>query len=430
MNAVEKIEEFSRFGSKLGLQRMTELMNRLGNPQDGLKYIHVAGTNGKGSVCRYIYEALRANDYKVGIYTSPFLEVFNERIEFDGQYITDEELSGITETVLSHVKDMIADGFESPTEFEVVTAIAFVYFAEKHADYVVLEVGLGGRGDSTNIIKAPLISIITSISFDHMDRLGNTLAAIAGEKAGIIKPGCPVVSNVKDHEAAAVIARKAYELGCVLYDATKNKYGNTFRDLEGSKFTTMLQGTDYSDVEISMLGEHQIENCMTALTALEVMRRARLIKVERSKLYAGLLRAKQIGRFEIMQREPYVILDGAHNEDGTRALREAMEKYFPGKKILLACGMLRDKDTHAIVNNFAAFATEFVLTQPENARALSVEELGELIRDHGRDYRFAGTPAEVTAFVKEHMNEYDVVIFAGSLYLIGEIRGIVKKWEK
>ena len=429
MNAVEKIEEFNRFGSKLGLERMTELMDRLGNPQDGLRYIHVAGTNGKGSVCRYIYEALRANDYKVGLYTSPFLEVFNERIEFDGGYITDEELAEITETVLSHVKAMTDAGFESPTEFEVVTAIAFVYFAKKKADFVVLEVGLGGRGDSTNIIKEPLVSIITSISYDHMDRLGDTLAKIAGEKAGIIKPGCPVVSNVKDHEAAAVIARRAYELGCVLYDATKNKYGNTFRDLEGSKFTTMLYGTDYSDVEISMLGEHQIENCMTALTALEILRRARIIKVERTKLYAGLNRAKQIGRLEIMQREPYIILDGAHNEDGTRALKDAAAKYFPGGRILVACGMLRDKDTRAIVSNLAAFATDFVITQPNNPRALEAAELAKLIEGIGGTCSFSGSPTEICDYVREHMNEYDAVIFAGSLYLIGEIRGVIKQWH-
>ncbi len=430
MNAVEKIEEFNRFGSKLGLERMTELMNRLGNPQDGLKYIHVAGTNGKGSVCRYIYEALRANDYRVGIYTSPFLEVFNERIEFDGEYITDEELSRLTETVLSHVKDMTDEGFESPTEFEVVTAIAFVFFAEKHADYVVLEVGLGGRGDSTNIIKDPLVSIITSISFDHTDRLGNTLAEIAAEKAGIIKPGCPVVSNVKDHEAAAVIARKAYETGSVLYDATKNKYGNTFRDLEGSKFTTMLQGTDYSDVEISMLGEHQIENCMTALAALEVMRRARQIKVERSRLYAGLARAKQIGRLEVMEKEPYVILDGAHNEDGVRALSEAVGRYFPGKRILVGCGMLKDKDTHAIVEKLSEFATDFIITEPKNPRALSVGSLEELLKAAGRRCLLKGTTEEICEFARAHKNEYDAVIFAGSLYLIGEVRGIVKKWQK
>jgi len=171
MDAIQKIRNFERFGSILGLERMEKLMERLGNPQDGMNFIHVAGTNGKGSVCRFIYEALKENGYKTGIYTSPYVQVFNERIELDGQYITDEDLEACTDEVLAQVKGITEMGFDSPTEFEIITAIAFVYFKKKEADYVVLEVGLGGKGDSTNVIKKPLISVITSISFDHMDRL-------------------------------------------------------------------------------------------------------------------------------------------------------------------------------------------------------------------------------------------------------------------
>lgn len=428
MNAVERIEEFAKFGSVLGLERMTALMERLGNPQDGLKYIHVAGTNGKGSICRYIYEALEACGYKVGIYTSPFLEVFNERIEFHGQMISDQDLSDITDIVLAEVEKMVAEGMDSPTEFEVVTAVAFVYFAKVKADYVVLEVGMGGRGDSTNIIKDPLVSIIASISLDHIARLGNTTAAIAAEKAGIIKPGCPVVTSAKDKDALQVIARTAYEKGCVLYDTSKTKFGNVRKDLEGTTFTTVIEGTDYSDVEISMLGDHQIENAMAALTALEIMRRKGQIKVERSKLYAGIKKARQIGRFEIMERNPYVILDGAHNEDGTRVLRETMANFFPGRRILVGCGMLKDKDTEKIIENFTAFGTDFVITEPANDRKLAVEDLQKLLESHGRKCLLSGSPAEICEYARIHKNEYDGVIFAGSLYLIGEVRGIVKKW--
>lgn len=429
MNAVEKIEEFARFGSVLGLERMTKLMERLGNPQDGLRYIHVAGTNGKGSVCRYIYEALQANGYRVGIYTSPFLEIFNERIEFNGEMISDADLAKITEEVLSETQKMVEEGFDSPTEFEVITAIAFLYFARKKADFVVLEVGLGGRGDSTNIIKNPLMTVITSISLDHTDRLGKTLGEIAGEKAGIIKEGCPLVTSVKAEEAIKVIAKKAYEKGAVLTDSTRIKVTNVRKDIGCTTFDTIIDGTDYRDVSISMMGDHQIENVMAALTALEVLRKKGEIKVERSKLYEGLKKAKQIGRFEIMEENPFVILDGAHNEDGTRALRETAENFFPGKKILLGCGMLKDKDTKAILDNFTAFATDFVITEPDNPRKLSTEDLKKLLEERNKPCRFAGTPAEICAYAKEHKSEYDAVFFAGSLYLIGEIRGIVKKWE-
>ncbi|MBR3260117.1 MAG: bifunctional folylpolyglutamate synthase/dihydrofolate synthase, partial [Firmicutes bacterium] len=188
MDAIAKIHEFEKFGSILGLERMTSLMHELGDPQDDLKCIHVAGTNGKGSVCKYVYEILEAQGYRTGLYTSPFLEVFNERIELDHEFISDEDLQTYTDRVLEKVKVLTDRGEDSPTEFEVITAVAFLYFKEKKADYVVLEVGLGGIGDSTNLIKEPLVSVITSISFDHTDRLGNTLAEIAGNKAGIIKP--------------------------------------------------------------------------------------------------------------------------------------------------------------------------------------------------------------------------------------------------
>jgi len=426
MDAINKIHEFERFGSVLGLERMTVLMEILGNPQDKLEYIHVAGTNGKGSVCRYIYEGLKGNGYKVGLYTSPFLEIFNERIEFDGQYISDEDLSFITERVLKAVDEMIKKGYNSPTEFEVTTAVAFVYFEYKKADMVVLEVGLGGIGDSTNIIKNPMVSIITSISYDHMDRLGNTLAEIAGEKAGIIKENVPIIMNVSEREAKVVIAKKAYEKGCILYDLSKIKYGKTYEGLDGISFDTMIYGTDYSGVEISMVGDHQVDNAVTALAAIEILRKARKIKIERSKLYEGFKTAKQIGRFEVLEKEPYVILDGAHNQAGTEALAKAVNKYLYGYKTLVVCGMLRDKDVEIITDNLLKIDGNFVVTEPDNPRKLKAEELAEVLKKKGKEPVFAGTPEAVCKYVNEYKNNYEAVIFAGSLYLIGQIRGLLK----
>ncbi|MBQ3964453.1 MAG: bifunctional folylpolyglutamate synthase/dihydrofolate synthase, partial [Firmicutes bacterium] len=206
---VERIGEYNKFGSKLGLSRMESLLARLGDPHKDLRVLHVAGTNGKGSCCKYLYEMLRAGGYRTGLYISPFIEVFNERMQMDGANIPDEALERLGDKVIRAAEEMVAGGGESPTEFEIVTAIAFLWFAEQKADFVVLEVGLGGSGDSTNVVPDPLVCMITSIGWDHMDRLGDTLAKIAGEKAGIIKDGAPVIMNVADPEARAVIEHVA-----------------------------------------------------------------------------------------------------------------------------------------------------------------------------------------------------------------------------
>lgn len=449
MNPIEKIHEFEKFGSVLGLERMEVLMRLLGDPQNELRCIHVAGTNGKGSVCRYIYEVLEENGYKTGLYTSPFLEVFNERIECDREMISDEELARYTDMVLAKVDEMIAMGYDSPTEFEVITAVAFVYFKEKQVDFVVLEVGLGGRGDSTNIIEKPLVSVITSISLDHTDRLGNTPAEIAGEKAGIIKAGVPVVSNVEQHDAAVVIARQAYKLGCVLHDVSKIKYGNVFelgtwlendnaKDgyefiIEGQSFDVNIGNTEFGSLELSMLGEHQIRNAVVALETIEILRKNGTIKIEKSKLYAGMKKARQNGRFEILRAEqgkPVIIIDGAHNEDGAKALAETMKKHFNGKKMLMTVGMLADKDTDAIIDSFTDITGDFIVTEPENPRRMTAAQLAEKLEKKlgKRSGSVICEPdAKAAALLAlEKGKNCDVILFAGSLYLIGKIRGILK----
>lgn len=432
-NTIDKFKEFERFGSKLGLERMTKLMELLGDPQEGLKCIHVAGTNGKGSVCKYLYEALQENGYKTGLFTSPFLEVFNERIEFDRQFISDEDLKKCTDLVLEKIDIMIREGFDSPTEFEVITAVAFVYFKMKHADFVVLEVGLGGRGDSTNIINKPVACVITSISFDHMDRLGNTIEEIAAEKAGIIKEGVPLIVNVDRREAAKVIAKKAYEKNSVLHDVGKIKYAVTEQAIDGYKINSNIYGTDYSEVEIGMVGNHQARNLMTALVTLELLRKAEIIKVERSRLYQGLKKAKQIGRFELMNPKdseesgaPYIIIDGAHNEEGARALAETAKELLAGKKILMVTGMLRDKDTEKILDSFTEIAQDFVATEPDNPRKWAARELEEELKRRNKNCTAFESPEEACRFALQEKDKYEAVIFAGSLYLIGTIRGILK----
>lgn len=479
--SIGKIEAFSRFGMRLGLERMASLMDRLGNPQRKLKVIHVAGTNGKGSVCRFLYEALQANGYRTGIFTSPYIQRFHERIQFDGNCISQEDLDRCSGRVLAAAEEMTGAGEESPTEFEIVTAVAFLYFAEKNCDFAILEVGLGGRGDSTNLIENSLISVITSISFDHMDRLGYTLEEIAAEKAGIIKPRVPVVCNVEDTGAAKVVARAAYESGCRLYDVTKLNYGIRQESIFGYEADYNIYGTDYSGVKISMSGRHQLENLKTALAVIEILRKAEIIRVERSRLYAGLEKARQPGRMEVLERtegtkapeamdgaaasplnrrerqaknpaanpaeesqktnqtqtdqrqgsgaevdrnpEPLLILDGAHNRAGAEALKETIAHFLGGRDIVMIVGMLRDKEIREILDAFTQITDKFIAVEPDNPRKLPAAELQKELQERGAGCLAAENIPAALAMAKEQNPE--VILAAGSLYMIGELRGNV-----
>lgn len=419
---IDRIHEFNRFGMVLGLDRMEELLRRLGNPQDDLKVIHVAGTNGKGSVSKYLEEGLSACGYKMGLYTSPYIETFNERIRYDGADISDEDLEYYGQKVVSAAEAMVADGLDSPTEFEVVTAIAFLYFADRQADITILEVGLGGIGDSTNVVKSPLASVITSISYDHMAQLGSSLAEIAVNKAGIIKTGCPVIANVPQRDAAKIIARKAYAMGSRLYDISGIRAAVSDETPFSQKVSMELYEKSYSDVEISMVGRHQAENLKTALATLEILRKSGAVKLDREALYEGLKRARQPGRFEVISEDPLVIIDGAHNEAGAQALQETMAQHFAGKKILLVAGILADKEIDSIVKFLTKITDHIIVTEPDNPRKLAAEKLAEHVADFGVAAEAVSDVEAVVHRAKELADGYDVILFAGSLYLIGDVR--------
>ena len=419
---IDRIHEFNRFGMVLGLDRMEELLRRLGNPQDDLKVIHVAGTNGKGSVSKYLEEGLSACGYKMGLYTSPYIETFNERIRYDGADISDEDLEYYGQKVVSAAEAMVADGLDSPTEFEVVTAIAFLYFAGRQADITILEVGLGGIGDSTNVVKSPLASVITSISYDHMAQLGSSLAEIAVNKAGIIKTGCPVIANVPQRDAAKIIARKAYAMGSRLYDISGIRAAVSDETPFSQKVSMELYEKSYSDVEISMVGRHQAENLKTALATLEILRKSGAVKLDREALYEGLKRARQPGRFEVISEDPLVIIDGAHNEAGAQALQETMAQHFAGKKILLVAGILADKEIDSIVKFLTKITDHIIVTEPDNPRKLAAEKLAEHVADFGVAAEAVSDVEPAVHRAKELADGYDVILFAGSLYLIGDVR--------
>lgn len=419
---IDRIHEFNRFGMVLGLDRMEELLRRLGNPQDDLKVIHVAGTNGKGSVSKYLEEGLSACGYKMGLYTSPYIETFNERIRYDGADISDEDLEYYGQKVVSAAEAMVADGLDSPTEFEVVTAIAFLYFADRQADITILEVGLGGIGDSTNVVKSPLASVITSISYDHMAQLGSSLAEIAVNKAGIIKTGCPVIANVPRRDAAKIIARKAYAMGSRLYDISGIRAAVSDETPFSQKVSMELYEKSYSDVEISMVGRHQAENLKTALATLEILRKSGAVKLDREALYEGLKRARQPGRFEVISEDPLVIIDGAHNEAGAQALQETMAQHFAGKKILLVAGILADKEIDSIVKFLTKITDHIIVTEPDNPRKLAAEKLAGHVADFGVAAEAVSDVEAAVHRAKELADGYDVILFAGSLYLIGDVR--------
>ncbi|MBQ4505169.1 MAG: bifunctional folylpolyglutamate synthase/dihydrofolate synthase [Firmicutes bacterium] len=433
---LEKIHSYYAFGKKPGLERITELMRILGDPQDSLSIIHVAGTNGKGSTCAYLYNVLEQAGYACGLYTSPYIEKFTERIQFHGEQITEEDLIRIGARVFSAAEEIQKNGFEEPTEFDIITAIAFVYYAEVKADFVILEVGLGGRCDATNVIKAPLATVITSISLDHTAVLGNTPEAIAREKAGIVKPGVPLIFFVKDPEARLPILEAAMKQspaapvqdvpdlirrGRITLDSVEEKLG-------GYCFDAAILGYQYKNIELSMTGYHQVENAMCALTTLEVLRKRGTIQFSEEQLQKGMKLAVQPGRFEIISNDPLVILDGAHNQDGIRTLQESLSKHFAGRRLLCVFGVLKDKAVGDILEELKPLTKlmklSFVTTEPDNPRKMGAEELACAVREAlgSADCRSVDRWEEALALVKTEAKEYDAVIVFGSLYLIGSIR--------
>jgi len=418
--AQERVHEYLQFGSKLGLDRMRELCSMIGNPEKKLNVMHVAGTNGKGSVCRYIYEALRALGYTAAIFTSPYVGDFRERIEANGEMISEEKLEEIADVALAAAEELSGRG-DPPTEFEIVTAIGLMFFAEVGPEFTILEVGLGGRGDSTNVVEKPLVSVITQIALDHTDRLGDTVEKIAWEKAGIIKEGCPVISGAAG-AAAKVIAKEAYKLGAPLTDSSKIKYRITHRSPGGYTFDTAIGGKRYEGVELSMAGEHQVQNAVTALCALDLLREKGLIKGDGEALRKGIKAARLDARFHVASEKPLIIFDGAHNPDGAGALTKTLGELFPGGRVLFVTSILRDKAASEMLVEFSGAAAAFIATTSANERALPAEELSVLIKDAG-GLVLAETndPKEAYDTALDLAEEYDAVIFAGSLYMIGEI---------
>jgi len=357
---------------RLGLERTIELLTRLGSPQKSLRFVHVAGTNGKGSTCAFLSHVLQEAGYKTGLFTSPFIIDFYDRIRIDGENISHDSLVAITLEVKA-----AADAMEDyPTEFELMTAVAFLYFQQQGCDIVVCEVGLGGRLDSTNVIESPELCIITRIGFDHVAVLGDTLAAIAGEKAGIIKGGVPVLSWAQEPEALEVIEQKARELGSPFFlpDFSQVTVGNSV-----SREAQTFGYKNLGDLQIALLGNHQPFNAAMAIEAAWLLREKGWV-ISDEALRAGLANTRWAGRFEIVSQDPTFIIDGAHNVDGVKALVDSLKTIFPQKKPVFIVGVLNDKDYKRMLEIVIPHGAAFVAVEPPNRRAIPAAELAETLK--------------------------------------------------
>ncbi len=410
------IHSLDRFGSVPGLERISELLALLGNPEKNLKFIHVAGTNGKGSVTMYCASVLKRAGYKVGAYISPFVVDFRERIQLCGEYISQEDLCEVVGEILPHYEDMKRRGLQI-TEFELITAAAFLYFSKKECDVVCLEVGMGGRFDATNVISSPIVSVIVSISFDHVNILGDTLEKIAFEKCGIIKPTCPVVSFPdQDDGVLAVIMESCAVKGCRLILPVYN----SVRILSDGLFDTRFV---YDGFEISprLLGSHQIKNAITAIEALKVVRLAGF-RISDEDVSLGISETVFPARMEILSKDPLIIVDGAHNLSGAHTLKVSIEK-LPAKPIILM-GMLADKDYESVVELIAPLGAEFVAVTPNNPRRLDCKVLSKEASKHTKACYFEDY-GEAVEYCVGRLEEQQALVVCGSLYLASDMRRVI-----
>ena len=400
-------------GSRLGLGRTRELLQKLGNPEKQLKFVHIAGTNGKGSCAAMLSSILEAAGYRVGLYTSPFINRFNERMQIDHQCIPDDELAELTEYIRP-----FADGMEdSPTEFELITALAMVYFARHKCDIVVLEVGMGGELYSTNIIDVPEAAVIMAMGLDHVKELGPTMADIARAKAGIIKEGGDVVIYGGNPEADPVFEEVCAQRSAKLHKADFSAIVPGPFGLDGQSFSYGA----WKDLQIPLVGVYQMRNAAVVLETVQVLR-GKGWHISDAAVASGLKNTRWPARFEVLRRDPVFIVDGGHNPHGIRATAESLQRLFPGKKFTFVTGVMADKDVESILGLIVPLADQFFTVRPDNPRAMSAEELADRIRAMGAKATPCESVAAGVARAVEAEGKDGVACALGSLYMSGDVR--------
>lgn len=405
-----------RFGIQLGLATISRLMRGLGNPQDQYRCIHVAGTNGKGSIAAILSSVLAHGGYKVGLYTSPHLVRFNERIQINGCPISDEAVAEAAEAA-----QRIYTQGEPPTFFECATAMALHHFALARVDWAVLETGMGGRYDATNVVR-PEVSIISNISIEHTEYLGNTLAEIAAEKAGIIKRGTGVVTGTRKKNALRVIEQAASEKGAPLLRMGKEIKIRKERD---GSFSYLGEKRRWPRLKVGLLGDHQMTNAGLALGALELLMDKDL-NLSDEAIYTGLAAARWPGRLEVVSKDPLILLDGAHNPSAVKSLKTFLENGMAARRIILVLGILKDKAWKPMLRDLAGIADRMILTKPRYERAADPEELAAFVRPIKQDLRVISPLPDAVSLALDEAHHGDLVCITGSLYTVGEAKAYLE----
>ena len=422
MNYTESIRwlySFDRYGSKLGLERITTLVNKLGNPQDSYQTIHVTGTNGKGSVCQFIGSILIHAGYNVGIYISPHLQRFSERIVINNTEISKKDLSHLIGTIKPVVEDMISEK-NIPTFFEITTALAFQYFKQKNVDFAVVEVGLGGRHDATNVVN-PLVSVITNISLEHTQQLGKTIESIAFEKAGIIKKDTPVITAATN-TARAVIVDVAHQNNASTLFVEPAQWKRTSSSLHHQEFLVQGDIKEYH-VQSIQLGKYQGENIALSLKVIEQLQMKGLYITDKN-IDEGIKGAFNPGRMELISKQPLILLDGAHNPQGMKMLRRSLTEDFLFNRLVVVLGILGDKDIDTMLGEIIPMSDVVILTKSRNARACDIDILKEKIRKLDVTKKLCAFPSVSHAvdYAKSITQDTDMICITGSLFTVGEAR--------
>lgn len=427
IDAINYLYGLQKYGIKLGLNKTESILSLLENPHKDFFSIHVAGTNGKGSVSAMIASILTAHGLKVGLFTSPHLVSFTERIKINNQHISESEVVHLTEEIRTKIYNSETK-FPEPTFFEFVTAMAFLYFSKNKVDWAVIETGMGGRLDATNVLT-PEVSVITKISYDHKEFLGETLTNIASEKAGIIKPEIPVVSSQQEKEAEDVIMKTAREKSSQLFI-----YGRDFNGklkssgVEGINFDYFDDAYSIQDLYTPLAGEHQLFNASLAIKAATLaLKRNSKFKIQNLKLIGdGLANTEWHGRLEIVSKDPLIMIDGAHNPDAAKALSKFIKKYLNDYKIILVIGIMSDKDIHEILSHLLPLASEIIFTAPNYGRAASPEKLADIALHMGFYSKIASSVRDAVEKAKNlslslnHSITPSLILITGSFYTIGE----------
>ena len=409
---------------KVDLSVITELLERVGNPHDSFKSIHVAGTNGKGSVCAYIDSSLRKEGYKTGLFTSPYIMVFNERIRINGKNIEDNIFAEVASNVRIHAENMISDGFPEASFFELLTAVAFIIFKKEKVDIAVIETGIGGTYDSTNVIS-PILSIITSIAYDHMNILGNSIDEIAQNKAGIIKPNCPVITAYQKYdEAYAVILNEAKSKNAPLFSLNKANIIINSAGFDGAAFRFTYDSIS-AEIQTKLIGYHQVQNASCALLALCVLSQYTNVKLKSQSILDGIKETQWLCRMEVVRKNPLIMIDGAHNEHAVSALVKSLSDFIPYGKLNIVFGVMQRKNYIPMAKQLNEIAKQIYTVTIENDESVPGDELAEALQQIDVDAVNLGCFETTLEKLIEQSNA--PILICGSLHLAGIARKYLVK---